>query len=167
MPTHAPIDAEVLLRHSKWLALLARAIVARDDEVDGVVQQAFGQPLPPPTAPESPDEALACAEVRRKVVEAVITQGEPDRSALILRFFEELPVAAIARLTKSSEEAVCTRLRRGIAQVKEALGSLAQGDDAQNVVARALLFARLVRLARRVRGSRGRDGPARDAAPFS
>jgi DNA-directed RNA polymerase specialized sigma24 family protein len=156
MPTDAPIDAGVLLRHSKWLAQLARALVAREDEIEEVVQQAFAQArLRPPSALDTADEALACAELRRRVVEAVLAQGEPDRSAVILRFFEEQPVGAIARLTKSSEEAVCTRIRRGVAQVKEALVSLVLGDDEPNIVARALLFARLVRLARRVRGSRG------------
>src|SRR6185295_8646085 len=129
-----PIDAEVLLRHGKWLAQLARALVARDDEIDDVVQQtyvqALAQPprdtrnlrgwlgaiarnvvrtrarsdaarvareesLSPPPPSESPDEALARAELRRAVVNAVLAVAEPYRAALILRFFEEQPTAAI------------------------------------------------------------------------
>src|SRR5258706_10742564 len=184
MAPHAPIDAEVLLRHGKWLAQLARALVARDDEIDDVVQQtyanALAQPprhrthlrawlgavarnvvrsrtrsdasraarelaLPPPPVPETPDEALARAELRRRVVEAVLALGEPYRGAVILRFFEEQPVAAVARMTGAPEDTVRTRVRRGIALLREKLE--ASVGDERGGAARALLFARLAQLA--------------------
>lgn len=186
MPTHAPIDAEVLLRHSKWLAQLARALVARDEEIDDVVQQTYAQALaqpprhrtnlrgwlgavarnvvrsrarsdaarlareaalPPPPAPETPDEALARAELRRRVVEAVLALAEPYRGAVILRFFEEQEIAAIARVTKAPEETVRTRVRRGIALVKETLLATTGGDARGGAASQALLFLRLAQLA--------------------
>ena len=39
MTPSGAVDAEVLLRHGKWLAQLARTLVARDDAIDDVVQQ--------------------------------------------------------------------------------------------------------------------------------
>jgi RNA polymerase sigma-70 factor (ECF subfamily) len=187
MSPHAPIDAEVLLRHGKWLAQLARALVARDDEIDDVVQQtyanALAQPprhrtnlrawlgavarnvvrsrtrsdasrtarelaLPPPPAPETPDEALARAELRRRVVEAVLALAEPYRSAVILRFFEEQPVAAVARMTGAPEDTVRTRVRRGVALLRESLeASVGDRSDGGGAATRALLFARLAQLA--------------------
>jgi DNA-directed RNA polymerase specialized sigma24 family protein len=42
------LDAEALLRHGAWLARLARALVAKDDEIDDVVQQTYVQALATP-----------------------------------------------------------------------------------------------------------------------
>jgi RNA polymerase sigma-70 factor (ECF subfamily) len=42
------LDAEALLRHGAWLAQLARALVAKDDEIDDVVQQTYAQALATP-----------------------------------------------------------------------------------------------------------------------
>jgi len=135
MPAYAPIDAEVLLRHSRWLARLARALVARDGAI------------PPPPAPATPDEALARAELRRRVVEAVLALAEPNRSAVILHFFEEQSVARIARATKSPEEMVQLQVRCGIGFLKEVLTDAVRGDDDRSVVVRVLLFTRLAQLA--------------------
>ena len=135
MPAYAPINAEVLLRHSRWLARLARAPVARDGAI------------PPPPAPATPDEAPARAELRRRVVEAVLALAEPNRSAVILHFFEEQSVARIARATKSPEEMVQLQVRCGIGFLKEALTDAVRGDDDRSAAARALLFTRLAQLA--------------------
>jgi len=135
MPAYAPIDAEVLLRHSRWLARLARALVARDGAI------------PPPPAPATPDEALARAELRRRVVEAILALATPNRSTMILHFFEEQSVARIARATKSPEEMVQLQVRCGIGFLKEALTDAVRGDDDRSAAARALLFTRLAQLA--------------------
>jgi RNA polymerase sigma-70 factor (ECF subfamily) len=152
-----PLDAELLLSHGAWLAQLARALVAKEDEVDDVVQQTYAQALaqpprhfenvrawlgaiarnvvrarnrsdvarmsreefaPRPTPAESPEEAIERMELRRAVVDAVLALPEPYRSALVLRFFEELPASEIARLTKSPQETVKTRIKRGLAQLR-------------------------------------------------
>jgi DNA-directed RNA polymerase specialized sigma24 family protein len=136
MPAYAPIDAEVLLRHSRWLARLARALVPRDDAL-----------LTPP-APATPDEALARAELRRRVVEAVLALAEPNRSAVILHFDEEQSVARIARATQSPEETVQLQVKCGIGFLKEALTAAVRGDDERSEAARARLFTRLAQLAR-------------------
>jgi len=47
-PRQPALDAEVLLSHSAWLAALARALVAREDEVDDVVQQTYVRALEQP-----------------------------------------------------------------------------------------------------------------------
>lgn len=46
----AALDAETLLAHGAWLAAVARALVARDDEVDDVVQQTYARALERPPA---------------------------------------------------------------------------------------------------------------------
>jgi DNA-directed RNA polymerase specialized sigma24 family protein len=135
MPAYAPIDAEVLLRHSRWLARLARALVPRDDAL-----------LTPP-APATPDEALARAELRRRVVEAVLALAEPNRGAVILHFFEEQSVARIAHATKSPEETVQLQVRCGIGFLREALADSVRGEDERSAAARARLFTRLAQLA--------------------
>ncbi len=47
-PAATALDAEVLLSHGAWLAALARALVAREDEVDDVVQQTYVRALEQP-----------------------------------------------------------------------------------------------------------------------
>ncbi|MBL8842244.1 MAG: sigma-70 family RNA polymerase sigma factor [Planctomycetes bacterium] len=46
----AALDAETLLAHGAWLAAVARALVARDDDVDDVVQQTYARALERPPA---------------------------------------------------------------------------------------------------------------------
>lgn len=189
-PGSTALDAETLLSHGAWLAGLARALVARDDEVDDVVQSTYAraleQPprhagnvkgwlgtvarnvvrmrarsdsarvareaaLPPPPPVETPHEAVERAELRRLVVEAVLALPEPYKSTVILRFFEERDVAAIARLTSAGEESVRTRLRRGIERVRAALERKVdpgtRGAAREGVAARALLWIRLREIA--------------------
>lgn len=181
------LDAESLLRHGAWLAQLARALVANDDEIDDVVQQTYTQALaapprhatnlrswlgaiarnvirasrrsdaarvareeiaPRPAPPETPDELVARAELRRAVVDAVLGLEEPYRTAILLRFFEEQEPAAIARITKAPLATVRTRIRRGVEQVRATLQSrAARGGDSASA-AQALIFARLSEFAK-------------------
>jgi len=184
------LDPEILLSHSAWLARLARALVARDDEVDDVVQQTYAQALarppghagnlrgwlgtiarnvvrmnarsqsarvareiavPAPTPVETPVEAVERAELRRKVVEAVLALDEPYRSTVILRFFEEQEIGTIARLTSAGEDTVRTRLRRGVLRLREQLerkvAEEARGAADEGAAARALLYLHLREIA--------------------
>jgi RNA polymerase sigma factor (sigma-70 family) len=179
MAPSRPLDAELLLSHGAWLAQLARALVAKEDEVDDVVQQTFAQALaqPPrhfgnlrawlgaiarnvvrarmrsdvsraareefasrPSPAESPEEAIERMELRRAVVDAVLALAEPYRSALVLRFFEELPRSEIARLTKSPEETVKTRIKRGLAQLREMLSERFSRDGESLMEGLAMLL---------------------------
>ncbi len=129
-----------------WLGTVAKNVVrsaARSDTARAAREVA----LPPPPPVESPVEAVARAELRRKVVECVLALDEPYRSTVILRFFEEQEVAAIARLTKTGEDTVRTRIRRGVLRVRELLerrvDEETRGTAHEGVAAQALLLSRL------------------------
>lgn len=160
MPTSRRLDAETLLAHSAWLASLARALVAVEDEVDVDVQRDARSrsarvpretAVPTPLPLESPREALERAQLRRCAVESVLALDEPCRSAVILRFFEEQDVAAIAHLTSAVEVTVRTRLRFGVERVLELLerrvDEASLGTAREGVASRALLLARLREIA--------------------
>jgi RNA polymerase sigma-70 factor (ECF subfamily) len=67
---------------------------------------------------------VARAEVLQRVAAAVLALEEPYRSALLARYFDELPPIEIARALDVSVETVKTRLKRGLAQLRERLESL-------------------------------------------
>jgi DNA-directed RNA polymerase specialized sigma24 family protein len=118
--------------------------------------------VPPPSPVESPAEAVERAELRRMVVECVLALDEPYRSTVVLRFFEEQDVGAIARLTATGENTVRTRIRRGVLRVRELLEckvvERSRGTAHEGVAARAS-----VRTSARDRGERRRSGE-REAA---
>jgi RNA polymerase sigma factor (sigma-70 family) len=206
MSSPGSLDAESLLRHGAWLAQLARALVARDDEIDDVLQQTYAQALatpprhetnlrswlgaiarnvvrssrrsdaarvarevhaPRPPLPETPDELVARAELRRAVVDAVLALAEPYRSAVMLRFFEERDVAAISQITKSPEATVRTRIRRGVEQVKEVLQSRVESERPDAGAARALMFVRLQEFANSGGGAGAAAGASGGAATLA
>lgn len=59
--------------------------------------------------------------LRRKVVEAVLALPEPNRTAVLMRFYEGLPPRAIARRVDAPTETVRSRVRAGLARVRESL----------------------------------------------
>ncbi len=129
-----------------WLGTVARNVVrstARSDTARAAREVA----LPPPPPVENPAKAVARAELRRRVVECVLALDEPYRSTVVLRFFEEQEVHAIARLTRSGEDTVRTRIRRGVQRVRELLERQADEEDRgsahEGVAARVLLLSRL------------------------
>ncbi|NOT32271.1 MAG: sigma-70 family RNA polymerase sigma factor [Planctomycetes bacterium] len=72
--------------------------------------------------PESaPSDAPLDPDLRRRVLEAVRALEEPNRSAVHLRFFEDLPPTAIAHRLGTRPETVRTRIKRGLAQVQSRL----------------------------------------------
>ncbi len=73
-------------------------------------------------AQPAPAEVLAAAEAHRRVVEAVLALEEPSRTAVVLRYFEGLPPEALAARLGVPLETVRTRLRRGLARLREELG---------------------------------------------
>jgi hypothetical protein len=141
-------DVEALLRDGGWLVRAARALVAGDgaDEEAPRERELLSRTV------QTLEEAVARAELRLDVAEAVLALDEPGRRAVILRLFEAQPLAAIARLTCAPEEVVRTRVRLGVAQVWRALQSRPRGEQAHGrracSASTALLVARLERLAR-------------------
>src|SRR5262245_668720 len=75
-----------------------------------------------PEATGSAADAVARAEAHRRVVEAVLALDEPYRATLLLRFFDDLKPAEIARRLSCDVEAVRTRIRRGLERLRERLG---------------------------------------------
>ena len=65
-------------------------------------------------------------EIRRKVVDAVMQLQEPYRSSILYRYAENLPPQEIARRLEVPVETVKTRLKRGLAKLKQLLD---QGSD--------------------------------------
>src|SRR5262245_59172718 len=129
-----------------WLGTVARNVVRSNARSD-VARAAREVAVPPPPPVESPVEAVARAELRKKVVECVLALEEPYRSTVILRFFEEQEVSVIARLTSAGEDTVRTRIRRGVIRVRELLerrvDEETRGTAHEGVAARALLMSRL------------------------
>ncbi len=83
-------------------------------------------PLPPGEA--TPAELLERAEVVERVARAVRTLGEPYRTAILLRYFEDLSVAAIAGRLGVPLETARTRLRRALVLLREQLDGEHRGD---------------------------------------
>jgi len=77
-----------------------------------------------PAEPQAkPDELLERAEMQRAVIEAVIRLPEVLRSALILRYYEDLPVREVARSLGVTENAAELRIQRGLQQLRESFAS--------------------------------------------
>jgi RNA polymerase sigma factor (sigma-70 family) len=133
-----------------WLATIARNVV-RSRARSETARAARERVAAPPSAVDDPADAVARAELQRRVVGSVLDLDEPYRSTIILRFFEEMDVGAIGRLTNSGEETVRTRIRRGVIRVREKLerGSTEESRGAadRGAAARALLFTQLRRMA--------------------
>lgn len=85
---------------------------------------------PPPRRAASAQALIAQTETHRRVTEAVLALEEPYRSALVLRYVGDHSVAEVARLLDAPVETVRTRLKRGIAKLR-------QGLDAEHAGRRA------------------------------
>ncbi len=77
---------------------------------------------PPPSQLPSPEESLERATLQRRVVDAVLALDEIYRSALLLRFFEDLPPTAVASALGVPIETARTRIKRGLALLRERMG---------------------------------------------
>ncbi len=66
--------------------------------------------------------------VRQQVVEAVLALQEPYLSVILMRFYQDLPPREIARALGEPVETVRTRIKRGLAQLRERLDTHHGGD---------------------------------------
>jgi len=87
-------------------------------------------------------DALTRSSTRSLVVETVKGLPEPYREVVLLRFFEGLPPAAIARQLEVPVSTVKTRLARAQAQLRERLDRLHGGDGTSWLTAIATLVER-------------------------
>lgn len=60
-------------------------------------------------------------ETRRKVVDAVLNLEEPYRSAVVLRFYEDLAPGEVAETLGVSLETARSRIKRGLARLRQSL----------------------------------------------
>jgi RNA polymerase sigma-70 factor (ECF subfamily) len=73
-------------------------------------------------------EVVARAEEHGLVVQAVIALDEPYRTALLLRFFDDLPPRDVAQRTGVPLETARARIRRGLEQLRGRLDRAHGGD---------------------------------------
>lgn len=66
----------------------------------------------------SASDLVASVQLQRRVVDAVLALAEPYRSAVLLRFWENLPPARIAAAAGVPVDTVRTRIKRGLAMVR-------------------------------------------------
>jgi len=69
----------------------------------------------------SSHDVVEKAALQRELVGAVLELGEPYRTTVLLRFFEELPQREIARRMQVSSATVNSRLTRALARLRERL----------------------------------------------
>lgn len=103
-----------------WLGTVLRNFVRRAGRGEGrrrLREVAAARPEAMPSAADM----IARAEAHRRVVEAVMSLAEPYRSTVLARFFDDLPPREIARRMEVPVETVRTRLKRGLAQLRERL----------------------------------------------
>jgi len=92
-------------------------------------------------ATPSVDEIVAREQARRRVVEAVLQLDEPNRTTLLLRYFERLPPRAIAERMGVPVETVRSRIKRSLETMRARLDAEHGGARATWAVA-LLPFAR-------------------------
>jgi RNA polymerase sigma factor (sigma-70 family) len=102
-----------LLHDGAWFPRIVHALIA-DDGNDDVVELDI-----PPT--DNLDEALTRTEIRLEVIDAALRLSEPYRTAVLLRFLEGETLDRITARTRTPKETVRAHVRRGVAQLKEAL----------------------------------------------
>lgn len=109
-----------------WLARVARnfALRHRREEARRNTRE---QVAARPEAQLGTGELAAREEILENVVQAVLALAEPYRSAVLLRFYEDLPPREIARRQGVPVETVNTRLKRALAKLRAELGE--EGRD--------------------------------------
>jgi RNA polymerase sigma-70 factor (ECF subfamily) len=82
-------------------------------------RQRAEEAMPVPSASIPTVDLVAEADAHRRVVDAVMALDEPYRTTIVLRYFHELAVAEVARRTGVPRETARTRLRRGLALLRD------------------------------------------------
>jgi RNA polymerase sigma factor (sigma-70 family) len=90
--------------------------------------------------PSAADAVMRVAEQSR-LLSAVMRLPGPQRTAIVLRFFEDLPPREIAARLDVPVETVRTRVKRGLAALRDELRETHGGDDHEWRVALAPLLA--------------------------
>ena len=84
------------------------------------------RPFEVPSPDKTPFEHLATLEHGELVTEALLTLEPLHREVLVLRFYEEMALDEIARMTKAPLSTVKSRLYRGLAALKPRMEAATQ-----------------------------------------
>src|SRR6186713_1869243 len=114
---HAPRD-RALFR--PWLASVMKNLVRQKSRGDArrsgrEARSARAE------AQDATDRLVERVELERELVESVLALDEPYRSAVLHRFFDELPPREIARRLGVPVNTVHSRIARGLARLREQL----------------------------------------------
>lgn len=120
-----------------WLAGVARNLARRQARAEGRRARYEGEVPAGAIAPATADVIARAAEQRR-ILDVVLGMEEPYRSILLLRFIEDLPPRTIAARLAMPVETVRTQVKRGVARLRDRLGVVHGGDQAELRAALAL-----------------------------
>jgi RNA polymerase sigma-70 factor (ECF subfamily) len=128
-------------RFETWLFAIARNLVidqrrkrtmnSLDELIDGVGDDDRAMTFEVAADDPTPFEHAANLEDREKIAAALLELDTLHREVLVLRFYEELSLEEIAKVTKAPLSTVKSRLYRGLAMVKPRLGYAAERFDAR------------------------------------
>ena len=82
-----------------------------------------------PEAVAGPEDVVARAEVGRRLVAAALALEEPSRTAILLRFFDDLPPREVAARLGVPVETVRTRTKRGLERLRARLEHEWRAED--------------------------------------
>ena len=121
---HRP-DASRPLR--SWLSRVARNFVRLARRTEGRRKRLERGVVTSDVVPPS-DVIVEREEVRRQMIDAVLALNEPYRSAILLRYYVDLPPRSIVDRLDVPVGTVKTRLKRGLAKLRVRLDTLHDGD---------------------------------------
>ncbi len=111
-----------------WLAGAARGLASRRARGDARRRRRDASTARDGVDPSPlPSEWSARVEIHRRLLEHVEALGEPSRSAIYLRFLEELTPAEIARRLGVPAATVRSRIHRGLAELRDRLDRTTPG----------------------------------------
>jgi RNA polymerase sigma-70 factor (ECF subfamily) len=117
--------------HTRSMRALLATIVrnfARERHRRDARREAREQDIARPEALPSTAETVERFALHRRVVDAVESLDEPYRTAILLRYFDDLPPREIARRLDVSVRTVNTRLSRALEQLRARLDQAHGGD---------------------------------------
>ena len=106
-----------------WLATVARNVIRKRFRGESRRRRREEVAAQPEALPGTADMA-ARAEMLKVVVDAVLSLDEPNRSTVLLRFYEDLPPREIAARQGVGVETVRGRLKRAVLQLRRRLDAL-------------------------------------------
>ena len=104
-----------------WFGRVLRNAAAAAGRSRGRRRKLEGSEFPAGKAPSTGD-VVAEAELQAWLVQSVLELGEPYRTTVLQRYFHGIEASAIAAQTGTPVETVRTRLKRGVALLRERMG---------------------------------------------